>query len=310
MKNDIWAEKYRPKSLSQYVWRDQKQRQIVENWIKERTLPMSLILSGSAGVGKSGLINVILHELNLENGDVLYINASEETSVEVVRNKILGFASTIPFGDFKVCVLEEADALSKSAQNSLKRVFEDYSDNCRFIITTNNPHKIDPALHSRSQGFHIESLDDEAFLLKMAEILSDNNVDFDPDTLILYMKATYPDLRKAINAIQQNTIAEQLVSPDKDSSAKLDYMVKITDLFSKGKIQDGRKTLIAEASSEDYIEIFRYLYRNLDFWGNNDDQKDEALIIIRNGMVNDSLVADREINMAATLAQLGRVRNG
>jgi replication factor C small subunit len=303
---ELWVDKYRPKKVADYVWRDDRQKQIVESWIKDGSIP-NQILSGSSGVGKSAIINVLINELNVNQGDVQYINASEETSVEMVRTKIINFASTVPWGDFKICVLEEADALSKSAQNSLKRVIEDYSSTCRFIFTSNNPHKIDSAIHSRCQGFHIESLDEEEFILKLAEILDDNDIDYDGDVLVSYVKATIPDLRKAIGIIQMNSETGTLLPPDIDSASKLDYMVVVSDLFRKGRIQQAREVLVKEASPEDYIEIFRYLYRNLDFWGDTESKQDEALLIIRDGIVNDSLVADREINMAATLVSLKQI---
>lgn len=304
----LWVEELRPKSIKDYVWRDDRQRQIVESWIAEKSLP-SLILSGTAGTGKSSLLNVLIHEIGIQDGDILYINASEETSIEVVREKILNFAGTLPWGDFKIIILEEADALSKQAQNSLKRVFEDYSDNCRILMTTNNPHKIDPALHSRCQGFHIESLDEEGFLLRLAQILTDKDIEFDPDILISYVKATMPDLRKAIGLLEQNSKTGVLLAPDTDASSKLDYMVVVSELFRKGNIQQAREVLIREAGQEDYIEIFRYLYRNLDFWGKTEDKKDQALLAIRDGMYKDSFVADREINLSAVFVELKRIFN-
>lgn len=300
---DLWVEKYRPKTFADYVWRDEEQKNIVKSWINEGIIP-SLIFSGTQGSGKTSLIHMILNELNVEPGDILEINASEKTSVEVIRNDVLRFSSTIPWGKFKVCILEEFDAMSKEAQNSLKRVIEENSDYTRFIFTSNNPHKIDPAIHSRCQGFHIESLDEEQYLLKLAEILVDNEVDFDPDILISYVEATIPDLRKGISLIQMNSKSGTLLPPNSDSKAKLEYMAVVSELFKKGQIQQAREVIVSEASPEDYTEIFRYLYRNMDFWGKTQDVQDEALLIIRDGMVKDGMVADREINLAATLVQL------
>lgn len=299
----LWVEQYRPKHVQDYVWKDAKQQQIVQSWIAEKNIP-HILLSGIAGTGKSSCINVLLHELDINPNDVFQINASEETSVETVRTKILNFASTIPFGDFKVCVLEEADALSKAAQRSLKRVIEDYTDNCRFIFTTNEPHRIDPALHSRLQQFHFEALDEESFIARMMYILEDNNVAYDADVLIAYVKAAYPDLRKAIGLLEQNSHGGTLMSPSSDNTSSIDYMVKVAELFQKGKIQEAREVLTKQSTPEEYIEIYRFLYRNLSFWGNTNDKQDQALIIIRDGLYKDSLVADREINLSATLAQL------
>lgn len=299
----LWVEKYRPKKVSDYVWKDQKQKQIIEQWIADKNIP-HILLSGIAGTGKSSCISVLIHELGIEENDVYQINASEETSVDVVRTKIMNFASTIPFGDFKICVLEEADALSKSAQKSLKRIIEDYSDNCRFIFTTNEPHRIDSALHSRLQQFHFEAIDEEGFIARMMYILDDNNISYDPDTLIAYVKGSYPDLRKAIGLLEQNSHGGTLLAPSADNTSSIDYMVKVVDLLQKGKIYEAREVLTKEATPEEYIEVYRFLYRNLSFWGKDAEKQDQALVVIRDGLYKDALVADREINLAATLAQL------
>lgn len=302
----VWFEKYRPSKIEDYVWRDESQKETMTKWVEQKEIP-HVIFQGLAGTGKSSAINVLINEIEVDKGDILYIDASTETSVDVVREKVINFASTIPWGNFKVCILEEADALSKNAQNSLKRTIEDYSDNCRFIFTTNNPHKIDPAIHSRCQSFHIERLDEETFLGRMIYILSDNDIDFDEDTLLSYFKGTYPDLRKAINELEKNSNNGKLHNPSTDSKAKIDYMVLVADHFKKGKITEAREILVKEATENEYIEIYRFLYRNLDFWSSEVSRQDEALIAIRDGMYKDNFVADREINLSATLATLAMI---
>ena len=254
----------------------------------------------------TSLINMLINELDIDEGDVLEINASEETSVEVVRTKIINFASTIPFGDFKICILEEADALSQAAQKSLKRVIETNSDNCRFIFTTNEVHKINAANFSRFQHFHFEQIDEELFIERLMFILEDNDVEYSPDDLIQYVKGTYPDLRKSIGMLEMNVCDGKLLSPSSDSKAKLDYMVKVVDLFKKGKVKEARTTIIENASSDEYTEIFRFLYRNIELFGDEDKQC-RALVIIRDGMYKDAIVADREINLSATLAEISMV---
>lgn len=306
MTKHLWCEKYRPHKIDDYVWRDDRQKEIVAGWIKEKSIP-TMLLSGSPGTGKTSLIHMLIKELGVHENDIFEKNASEATSVNMIRDEIIGFASTVPWGDFKVVILEEADALSQQAQNSLKRIIEETSEVCRFIFTTNNPHKIDGALKSRCQGFHIESLKEDEFLLRLAYILDDNNVDYDPDILISYSTATYPDLRAAINAIDQNSSSGTLKEPTADTKGTMDYMVQATIMFKKGQYQEARKTIVENASYEDYLEIYRYLYRNLDFWGTTEDKQDEALIIIRDGLYKDSIVADREINLAATLIQLKNI---
>ena len=159
---ELWVERYRPKTIQDYVFRDKQQKEQVEDWLKSAAIP-HLLFSGAAGTGKTTLAKVLLNELDVDWGDVLFINASVENGVEHIRDKINNFATSMPFGDFKYVLLDEADYLSPNAQAALRGVMERYSNSCRFILTCNYPHKIIPALHSRCQGFHIEKLDKVEF---------------------------------------------------------------------------------------------------------------------------------------------------
>lgn len=304
---ELWVEKYRPIKINDYVWRDKKQQTQIQNWIAEKYIP-NLLLSGTQGVGKTSLINVILSEIGVAKGDRLYINASEETSIDVIRSKVLNFASTIPWGDFKVIVLEEADGLSLTAQQSLKRIQEDYSSDCRFILTTNNPHKIIPPIVSRCQVFHITNLDKDQFRYRLAEILASEGIEADLETLDNYIEATFPDLRKAINSIQMNCIDNRLTSPTSDSGSKTDWMVHMVELFKTGNITAAREFICENIDYTEYPEVFRFLYRNLNLFGDSEQQREDSLLVIRDGMIKDQLAADREINLSAMLVELRRIK--
>jgi replication factor C small subunit len=176
-------------------FKDELKKRQVKAWIKESSIP-HLLFSGSAGIGKTTLAKVLLNELNIEEYDVLEINASRENSVDVIRDKITNFVSMIPFGPFKVVLLDEADYLTLNAQAILRGLMETYSNTSRFILTCNYPNKVIPALHSRCQGFHVEKTDQTEFTARVATILVTEGVEFDLDTLDTYVKLTYPDLRK------------------------------------------------------------------------------------------------------------------
>lgn len=305
----LWVEKYRPKHVSDYVFRDPQQKSQVESWIKEGSIP-HLLLSGAAGIGKTTLAKVLINELGIEDYDVLEINASRENNVDTVRDKIINFVQMIPFGPFKVVLLDEADYLTPNAQAILRGVMETYSNHSRFILTCNYPNRIIPAIHSRCQGFHIEKTDQTEFTARVATILVEENIEFDLDILDTYVKTAYPDLRKCINMVQQNITEDNgLASPSGNDVAGADYKIEMVELFKKGKIQEARKLLCGRARPEEMEDIYRWMYNNIELFGKTDEQKDSALLIIKQGLVDHTLIADAEINLAACLVKLARNYN-
>lgn len=302
----LWVEQYRPKDIDGYVFRDEAQRDQVKQWIKEGTIP-HLLFSGSAGIGKTTLAKILINALNIDEYDVLEINASRTNSVDDVRDKITNFVSTMPFGKFKIVLLDEADYLSPNAQAALRGVMEEFAQTARFIMTCNYPHKIIPALHSRCQGFHIEKVDHTEFTARAATVLVTEGVDFDIDTLDSYVKATYPDLRKCLNLLQMNTVDNVLKRPSETGTGTADYKLAMVDLFKSGKIREARTLLAAQARPEEMEEIFRWMYDNLDMWSKSPEGQDEAILVIRKGLVNHVSCADAEINLSATLVELSQI---
>ena len=302
---ELWVEKYRPKTVDGYVFRDEHQKKQVQTWIKDKTIP-HLLFSGNAGIGKTTLAKLLFNELDLNDLDILEINASRTNSVEDVRAKIVNFVQMIPFGDFKVVLLDEADYLSPNAQAALRGVMEEYHTTARFILTCNYPNRIIPALHSRCQGFHIAKVDQTEFTARVAEILITEGVQPDLDTLDTYVKATYPDLRKCINMVQMNSQDGVLIKPNEADKTEADWKLDMVQLFKAGKITEARKLVCASARAEEMEEIYRWLYDNIDLFG-DPDQQDKAIMIIKQGLVDHTLVVDPEINLAATLIKLGKV---
>ena len=305
---ELWTEKYRPSTLTDYVFRDDAQRKQVQGWVDAKTIP-HLLFSGAPGTGKTTLAKVLINMLDIDEYDVLEINASRENSVENVRDKITNFVQTMPFGEFKVVLLDEADYISPNGQAALRGVMETYSSSSRFILTCNYPNKVIPALHSRCQGFHIEKIDHTEFTARIATVCVTEGVEVDIDTLDSYVKATYPDLRKCLNLCQMNTIDGALVKPNEGDSATADYKLAVVDLFKQGKILDARKMLCSQVRPEEMDELFRWMYDNLELWGTTEEQKDAAILIIAKGLRNIPMVADQEINLAATLVELCQISN-
>ena len=303
---ELWVEKYRPKTIDGYVFRDDHQRKQIATWIKDVSIP-HLLFSGSAGIGKTTMAKILINELGIEDYDVLEINASRTNSVEDVRDKITNFVQMIPFGPFKVVLLDEADYLSPNAQAALRGVMEEYHATARFILTCNYPNRIIPALHSRCQGFHIEKPDQTEFTARVATILVEENIDFDLDTLDLYVKTTYPDLRKCINLVQQNANEGHLINPSQGDSGEQEWKFDMVELFKAGKISDARKLLCGKIRAEEMEEVYRWLYDNRAVFGDEKIQ-DSVILIVKQGLADQITVADPEINLAAVLVKLARLQ--
>lgn len=300
---ELWTEKYRPSTIGNYVFRDDNQRQQVTGWVSDGALP-HLLFSGAPGTGKTTLAKVLLAELEVDSMDILEINASNENNVDTIRNKITNFSSTMPFGDIKYVLLDEADYITPNGQAALRGVMEMYHTSCRFILTCNYPQRIIPALHSRCQGFHIEKLDIQEFTARLATICIEEGVEIDLETLDTYVQASYPDLRKSINLVQQNVVDNVLQRPQAGDQSQSDWMLNAIEMFKAGQYKDARTLICTQARPEEYDDIYKFMYRNLELWGTTAIQQDQAVIIIRNGMAKSSLCADPEINMAAVLIEL------
>jgi len=302
----LWVEKYRPTDIDGYVFKDEGQKEQIQSWIKAGSIP-HLLLSGSAGIGKTTVAKILINQLNVQDTDVLVANGSKEGRKIEWVDKLIMFCQTMPFGDFKIVLIDEADYMNlHSVQPALRNLMEEYSSSVRFILTCNYPNKIMDAIHSRCQHMHFAKIDKTEYTARLAEILLTEEIDFELDVLDSYVKAYYPDLRKCINTVQMNSQAGKLVDAAKTGSDG-DYKLQMVDLFKAGKVTEARKLICSQVLPEEIDEIYKWLYTNVELFGDTEDQQDDAVLIIKDGLVNHALVADPEINLSATLIMLSRI---
>ncbi len=306
-KHALWVEKYRPQTLEEYIFHDNNQRIAIERMIEDKTIP-HLLLSGVQGSGKTTLALVIINELGFETTDVLTLNASDENSVDVMRDKIKSFISTFAMGDFKVVHLEEADYITAAGQAVLRRMMEEYADTARFILTCNYENKIIPAIKSRTQHFRFQKHDVDAVTESVAKILLQEKIKFDLDLLDKYVRVGYPDIRKIINSLQQNSHGGSLM-PLVSEGAVGDYKFELLELIETDNWFEARKLTCGEVAAEEWEDVYRFLYENLHKAPKYSTQAkwEEGIIVIADHLYKHALVADPEINAAAMYIRLAQI---
>ena len=299
MENTLWVEKYRPRDLQTYIGNEHLKSK-VKLYLENEDVP-HLLLYGRAGTGKTTLAKVIVNNIDC---DTLYINASDENSVDAVRFKIRSFASTTGFKDMKVIILDEADYLTPNAQAALRNLMETFSKHCRFILTCNYVERIIDPLQSRCQSYKIVPPSKKEVAQQLVHILKTENCTFELDDVALIVNAGYPDIRRVINSAQRQIVDNKL-KIDTSSIIQNDYKIKLLEMLTTNtKLNDMRK-LIADNSVSDYSELFRLLYDEVETYGK--DKTTECILAIASGQHQDVNVVDKEINFISTLIKIKRI---
>ena len=295
----LWVEKYRPQDLSTYVGNESLKTK-VERFLDDGNVP-HLLLYGRAGGGKTTLAKIIVNHVDC---DYLYINASDERNIDLVRDKLKTFASSVGFKPMKVVILDEADYLNvNSAQPALRNLMETFSAHCRFILTCNYVEKIIDPIQSRCQTYKIIPPSKKEVAVHAKNILEKENISFDLDDLALVVTAGYPDLRKVINELQRMSIDGKLTI-DKDGMIHNEFKLQFLEAISS--VTDIRtiRKMVADSNFTDYTELFRLLYDEIDSYGR--DKVPEIIADISQGSYQDVLVVDKEINFIATVSNILR----
>jgi replication factor C small subunit len=293
----IWTERYRPDNLENYIGNDVIRAKL-EQYIRTQDIP-HLLFYGTAGTGKTTAAKILVKNIDC---DYMFINASDERGIDTVRDKIKGFASTVGFAPLKIVVLDEADFLGREAQPALRNMMEAYSASTRFILTANYLERIIDPLVSRTQVYKLTPPSKKDAAKKLADILKNENVEYDTKTIAQIVNAYYPDIRKCINTAQLQTRDGKLqVSIDEliGQDVKLKVVDALTsNLTLKDKVGEIRK-IVADAQIQDFTELYRVLFDYVEQYAPN--KISQAIIAIGDGCRWDSQVIDKEINFITVL---------
>ena len=299
MENSLWVEKYRPKDLSTYIGNEHLKEKVAK-YLETEDVP-HLLLYGRAGTGKTTLAKIVVNNIECDH---LYINASDENSVDTVRFKVRSFASSVGFKDMKVIILDEADYMTPNAQASLRNLMETFSKHCRFILTCNYVERVIDPIQSRCQCYKVIPPSKKDVAKHLGMVFNNEGVTYELDDLALIVNAGYPDIRRVINSAQRQVV-QNVLKIDSDSVIQNDYKIQLLDKLSSGSKLSDIRQLMADNSISDYSELYRLLYDEVDTYGKN--KIAECILNIAEAQYQDVNVVDKEINFMSLIIRLKRI---
>jgi len=297
----LYVEKYRSKTLDEYVGNDTL-KQVIAKYIEQNDI-QNLLLYGPPGTGKTTLAKLLINNINCDH---LYINASDERGIETIREKVQGFASTASFKPLKVIILDEADFITIQGQAALRNVIETYSMSTRFILTCNFIERIIDPLQSRCQVLKIVPPSKGEVAKHVVTVLEKENTEYDLDSIKTVVNQFYPDLRKILNTCQLSTHSGKLTL-DKSVLIASNYIDKVISELTKPTLTSWKtiKQIIADSNISEYDELFRALYDRIEEYSKGNDG--ELIILISESQYQSNFRIDKEINIMACISQILKV---
>jgi replication factor C small subunit len=292
----LWIEKFRSTTLEQYIGNETVKARIAD-CIAKNDIP-HFIFSGTAGTGKTTLAKLIVGNIKC---DYIYLNASDENGIDVIREKVKGFASSASFQPIKIVILDEADFLTQPAQAALRNIIEEYSSNTRFVLTCNYIERLIEPLQSRCE-IHILKPPSKGEVAKhvCTNILDVEEVTYNIQDVALLIKEHYPDVRSIIKNLQAGTADNKFVWV----ALNTDWLSKLVEILNSKdkKAWYTIRQLVADAQVDDFQVAYRYMFDNLAKFSNGHDA--EISIILDDFIWRGGVVPDKEINFAACIAKI------
>jgi len=299
----LWVEKYRPKKVEDCIL-PEAIKTTFQEYVNRKEIP-NLLLSGTAGVGKTTIAKALCEEVGC---DYMVINGSDESGIDTFRNKIKNYASSMSLtGGRKVIIIDEADYLNpNSTQPALRNAIEEFAGNCSFIFTCNFKNRIIDPLHSRCAVIDFQLKNNEKsqmaaqFFKRIQQVLQSENVEYDDKVIAELVKKHFPDFRRVINELQRYS---QFGKIDSGILAQI-VDVSINDIVKYIREKDFGSIRKWVASNQmDPQALFRKLYDNL-YDVLKPQSIPQAVIILADYQYKQAFVADQEINMVACLTEL------
>lgn len=306
--HSVWAETCQPSNLKQYIFQNSKHETIFKEFVETQSLNGHLFLSGPSGTGKTTLANVLVKELKVDPLDVLFVKASENNQVDFYRDTLPLFVNSMPNGDFRVVILDEADFISQNAQAVLRKTLENPNNPTRFILTCNYPGRMMPSLKSRCQQYSFAAPNQEDVTEYVARELIQKGIKIDLDILDRYVAAGYPDLRSIFNMVQPSCINGVLLDITNESTDG-DYKFDLLPLLEKGNWKGCRKLLCESVAGEEWESVYTFLYQNIHRCTKfqNQDNWDQAIIAIADMLDKHTRSPDPEITAISLITQLSQI---
>ena len=306
IEHTLWTEKYRPQILDEYIGNEEI-KQKVKIYLESNDIP-HLLFVGSAGTGKTTLAKLIAKNTDC---DYLYINASSENSVDMMRNKIQEFATSVGFRVFKMIILDEADFLTPQAQAALRNMMEQFSKHTRFVLTCNYAERIIDPIQSRCQTFKIIPPSKKDVAVRLVNILKTENIQFKMEDIATIVTSGYPDIRRIINSAQRQT-ANGVLKIDKYSMIANDYKLKLLEHLkndSKSQAFKNVRQLLADSQVQDYTELYKLLYDELESYAKG--HVASVILLIADAQWQDAFAVDKEIHIMSLIIKiLSEIKEG